>query len=59
MALQKCNYLVFTNSNLYVSDELNIKLNGTKLKYGNVEPFQYYNKLPKWVGNLPNINKIS
>ena len=47
MALQKCNYLVFTNSNLYVSDELNIKLNGTKLKYGNVELFQYYNKLPR------------
>jgi len=33
MAPQKCNYLVFTNSNLNVSDELKIKLNGIELKY--------------------------
>jgi hypothetical protein len=39
MAPKKFNYLVFTNSNLNVSDELNIKLNGTKLKYDNNPTF--------------------
>jgi hypothetical protein len=35
MAPHKCNNLVFTNSNLNVSDELKIKLNGIELKYDN------------------------
>ena len=39
MAPHKCNYLVFTNSNLNVSDELKIKLNGIELKYDNNPTF--------------------
>jgi hypothetical protein len=39
MAPYKCNYLVFTNSNLNVSDELKIKLNGIELKYDNNPTF--------------------
>ena len=39
MAPHKCNYLVFTNSNLNVSGELKIKLNGIELKYDNNPTF--------------------
>ena len=39
MAPHKCSYLVFTNSNANLSDELNLNLNGTKLKYDNNPTF--------------------
>jgi hypothetical protein len=39
MAPHKCNYLVFTNSNLNVSGELKLKLNGIGLKYDNNPTF--------------------
>jgi len=39
MAPHKCNYLVFTNSNSDVSNELNLVLNGTKLIKDNSPTF--------------------
>ena len=39
MAPHKCSYLVFTNSNANLSDELNLNLNGSKLKYDNNPTF--------------------
>jgi len=39
MAPHKCSCLVFTNSNANLSDELNLYLNGSKLKYDNNPTF--------------------
>jgi len=39
MALHKCNYLVFTNSNKDDSNELNLILNNTKLIKDNSPTF--------------------
>ena len=39
MAPNKCNYLVFSNGSTNESEKLELKLNGTKLKYNNTPTF--------------------